>query len=109
MTVPLKSTKRSYSTDAGLAPKRQKQNVTTTSSKPSTSATPSTSTSSTAPSPGPVIPDLPILAHGPVIPDLPILAHKKSILQKIGESAVTILTGETGSGKTTQIPQFVDD
>lgn len=39
---------------------------------------------------------------------LPISQHKQSILYTIETTHFTIIIGETGSGKTTQIPQFLD-
>jgi RNA helicase HrpA len=39
--------------------------------------------------------------------ELPILAKKKEILDAIRANQVTIVVGETGSGKTTQIPIFL--
>ncbi|KDO23136.1 hypothetical protein SPRG_09944 [Saprolegnia parasitica CBS 223.65] len=38
---------------------------------------------------------------------LPIFAWKKSILDTVRSSRVVIVVGETGSGKTTQIPQYI--
>lgn len=38
---------------------------------------------------------------------LPILAEEQSIMETITENSITIICGETGSGKTTQIPQFL--
>lgn len=38
---------------------------------------------------------------------LPILAEEQQIMEKINENPVLILAGETGSGKTTQVPQFL--
>jgi hypothetical protein len=38
---------------------------------------------------------------------LPINAHKEEILTCIKKHQVTVLVGETGSGKTTQVPQFL--
>lgn len=38
---------------------------------------------------------------------LPVFAHKDEILRAIQKNSVVIVTGETGSGKTTQIPQFI--
>ncbi len=35
---------------------------------------------------------------------LPIFNHRQKILETIAKNPVTILVGETGSGKTTQIP-----
>ena len=40
---------------------------------------------------------------------LPIWSQKKDIIQKVLQNQVTIVTGETGSGKTTQVPQFILD
>ena len=37
---------------------------------------------------------------------LPITAKKKAIIDAIANNQVTIISGETGSGKTTQIPKF---
>jgi ATP-dependent helicase HrpA len=39
-------------------------------------------------------------------PDLPISAKKQDIIDSIKNNQVTIITGETGSGKTTQIPKM---
>ncbi|KAJ3431265.1 pre-mRNA-splicing factor atp-dependent RNA helicase deah3-related [Anaeramoeba flamelloides] len=38
---------------------------------------------------------------------LPITATKENFLKLLEDNQVIILTGETGSGKTTQIPQFI--
>jgi len=38
---------------------------------------------------------------------LPILEHKKEIMEAIAKNDVVIVVGETGSGKTTQIPQMI--
>lgn len=38
---------------------------------------------------------------------LPILAEEQSIMETINENDVVIIAGETGSGKTTQLPQFL--
>ncbi len=40
---------------------------------------------------------------------LPIQEYKSEILRKIEENQVLIVSSETGSGKTTQIPQFILD
>jgi ATP-dependent RNA helicase DHX8/PRP22 len=40
---------------------------------------------------------------------LPISMAKERLLAAIGRQAVTIVVGETGSGKTTQLPQFLLD
>ncbi|MFO7749068.1 MAG: ATP-dependent RNA helicase HrpA [Desulfobacteraceae bacterium] len=39
-------------------------------------------------------------------PDLPITAKKDQIIDAVKASRVVIISGETGSGKTTQIPKF---
>lgn len=38
---------------------------------------------------------------------LPIFQHKTEILSQINNNKVTVIIGETGSGKSTQIPQFL--
>ncbi|PSN33185.1 putative ATP-dependent RNA helicase kurz [Blattella germanica] len=38
---------------------------------------------------------------------LPILAEEQTIMETINENPVVVLAGETGSGKTTQVPQFL--
>ncbi|XP_074037700.1 putative ATP-dependent RNA helicase kurz [Leptinotarsa decemlineata] len=38
---------------------------------------------------------------------LPILAEEQQIMEAINENSIVILAGETGSGKTTQVPQFL--
>lgn len=38
---------------------------------------------------------------------LPILAEEQQIMETISENTVIIIAGETGSGKTTQVPQFL--
>ena len=37
---------------------------------------------------------------------LPITAHRESIIEAIREHPVVVVAGETGSGKTTQLPKF---
>ncbi|CAD6188656.1 unnamed protein product [Caenorhabditis auriculariae] len=39
--------------------------------------------------------------------ELPIFAEEMQIVEAINENSVTVVCGETGSGKTTQIPQFL--
>jgi HrpA-like RNA helicase len=39
--------------------------------------------------------------------DLPIKAYKKEILDRIRKNQVVIVEGDTGCGKTTQIPQYI--
>ena len=38
---------------------------------------------------------------------LPIISEEQAIMEAINDNPVTILVGETGSGKTTQVPQFL--
>ena len=38
---------------------------------------------------------------------LPIITEEQLIMEKIFENQITIICGETGSGKTTQVPQFL--
>lgn len=38
---------------------------------------------------------------------LPVVAEEQAIIETINENPVVIITGETGSGKTTQVPQFL--
>ena len=38
---------------------------------------------------------------------LPILAHEDEVMEAIRQHSVVIISGETGSGKTTQLPQFL--
>ena len=38
---------------------------------------------------------------------LPILAEEQAIMETIRENSILVLAGETGSGKTTQVPQFL--
>jgi len=38
---------------------------------------------------------------------LPIYQHKDKLIQAVKENAFLIVTGETGSGKTTQLPQYL--
>ncbi|ORY05359.1 P-loop containing nucleoside triphosphate hydrolase protein [Basidiobolus meristosporus CBS 931.73] len=39
--------------------------------------------------------------------DLPVQGHREEFLKLIHENQIVVLEGETGSGKTTQIPQFL--
>ena len=48
---------------------------------------------------------LPILLKPPAL--LPITRHRNSLLYMIEENPVTIVVAATGSGKTTQIPQYL--
>lgn len=38
---------------------------------------------------------------------LPILGEEQTIMEAISENSIVLLAGETGSGKTTQVPQFL--
>lgn len=38
---------------------------------------------------------------------LPIYQHKHKLVQAVKENTFLIVTGETGSGKTTQLPQYL--
>ena len=38
---------------------------------------------------------------------LPILGEEQVVMEAINEHPVVIVCGETGSGKTTQVPQFL--
>lgn len=38
---------------------------------------------------------------------LPIYQHKDKLVQAVKENTFLIVTGETGSGKTTQLPQYL--
>lgn len=40
---------------------------------------------------------------------LPIARHKRSLQYAVEKHSITIIVGETGSGKTTQLPQFLDE
>ncbi len=42
----------------------------------------------------------------PSYPDLPVAARRDEIIKTIKENQVTIICGETGSGKTTQLPKM---
>ena len=50
------------------------------------------------------------MSRPPIIPEydpaLPITAHRESIVEAIQKNQVLIVAGETGSGKTTQIPKM---
>lgn len=38
---------------------------------------------------------------------LPIFCEEQSIMEAVHENQVVVIHGETGSGKTTQVPQFL--
>lgn len=39
--------------------------------------------------------------------DLPIARHKEEIMGKLRENRVLIVSGDTGCGKTTQVPKYI--
>ena len=39
-------------------------------------------------------------------PELPVSAHREELLEAIGSNQVVVVAGETGSGKTTQLPKL---
>jgi ATP-dependent RNA helicase DHX37/DHR1 len=39
--------------------------------------------------------------------DLPIIAEEQVVMETIKENMMTVIVGPTGSGKTTQVPQFL--
>ena len=41
--------------------------------------------------------------------DLPVLAYRENIIDLLIENRIIVVVGETGSGKTTQIPQYLLD
>lgn len=41
--------------------------------------------------------------------DLPIFKLRDQIIQTISDSPVTLISGQTGSGKSTQVPQYIYD
>ncbi|XP_076283148.1 ATP-dependent RNA helicase DHX30 [Lasioglossum baleicum] len=41
--------------------------------------------------------------------NLPILEHKSEILKSIDENQILLIKGDTGCGKSTQVPQFIMD
>jgi len=40
---------------------------------------------------------------------LPVFKHRKELLYLVETHATSLVVGETGSGKTTQIPQYLDE
>ena len=40
-------------------------------------------------------------------PDLPIAMHRDRVIQTIEANSVTVIQGSTGSGKSTQVPQYI--
>lgn len=45
----------------------------------------------------------------PLNPKLPIFEHRDSLLKHIRDSPVVVIQGDTGCGKSTQVPQFILD
>lgn len=43
------------------------------------------------------------------IEDLPVFTYKSVITQSVDDNQVTIITAETGAGKSTQVPQYLAD
>lgn len=41
-----------------------------------------------------------------IVTELPIHKHKQEIIQLVNENHISIITSQTGSGKSTQLPQF---
>ena len=46
------------------------------------------------------------LPQATINPDLPIAAHAEELVELIRKHQVVVLAGETGSGKTTQLPKL---
>ncbi len=42
----------------------------------------------------------------PTYPDLPVTAHRRALLEAIRDNQVVVVAGETGSGKSTQLPKL---
>ncbi|MEX2294594.1 MAG: ATP-dependent RNA helicase HrpA [Acidimicrobiales bacterium] len=42
----------------------------------------------------------------PTYPDLPVVAHRETLLAAIRDNQVVVVAGETGSGKSTQLPKL---
>ena len=38
---------------------------------------------------------------------LPIAKHKKQIIKKLEKNRVVVISGDTGCGKTTQVPKYI--
>src|SRR5712692_5809912 len=64
---------------------------------------PTMETATVTPSLAPTRPAVPVVAYPP---DLPVSQRKDEIGQAIADHQVVILAGETGSGKTTQLPKI---
>ena len=58
----------------------------------------------------PQVPPTPTSAGGEYVEErrqLPIWNHRREVVDSIRSSQVVLVTGDTGSGKTTQIPQYI--
>jgi HrpA-like RNA helicase len=44
-----------------------------------------------------------------MVSTLPVRRHEQEIIAAVSSATVTVITGETGSGKTTQLPQMLLD
>ncbi|KAM4690496.1 ATP-dependent RNA helicase TDRD9 [Rhinophrynus dorsalis] len=53
--------------------------------------------------------DMDMLQFNPQYPELPILKSKDELITLIEDNSVVIIHGATGSGKSTQLPQFILD
>lgn len=53
------------------------------------------------------VPELSVLDT--IRPQLPVVAHHKEIVRSVRENRVTVLSGDTGCGKSTRVPQFLID
>lgn len=51
--------------------------------------------------------DIRIRSVPPEVSSLPIFQKRDQIIREVENSIVTVIRGETGSGKTTQVPQFL--
>ena len=40
---------------------------------------------------------------------LPVAAHRQAVLDALDEHGVLVISGDTGCGKSTQVPQFLLD
>lgn len=47
--------------------------------------------------------------HGPARRELPVFKYRDTIVSAVKEHQTVVLMGETGSGKSTQVPQFLYD
>jgi HrpA-like RNA helicase len=45
----------------------------------------------------------------PEYEDMPVLQSRKDLLDRLETHQIIIVTGETGSGKSTQVPQYILD